>query len=50
MSPEAFIPVVEDTGLIVQIGECVRNEWCRQAAEWSLSVPMTVRTGNSNSH
>jgi EAL domain-containing protein (putative c-di-GMP-specific phosphodiesterase class I) len=50
VSPGELIPIAEDTGLIVQIGEWVLNESCRRAAEWSLSVPMTVRTGNFNSH
>ena len=32
--PTAFIPVAEETGLIVQIGEFVLNTACKQAGAW----------------
>jgi EAL domain-containing protein (putative c-di-GMP-specific phosphodiesterase class I) len=34
LSPEEFIPLSEDTGLIVGIGEWALREACRQAAKW----------------
>ena len=34
ISPGAFLPVAEETGLIVQIGNLVLEEACRQAREW----------------
>src|SRR3569623_847450 len=34
ISPAAFIPVAEDSGLIVAMGEWALSEGCRQAKEW----------------
>ncbi len=34
ISPETFIPLAEDGGLIIAIGNCVMEEACRQLREW----------------
>lgn len=35
VSPEQFIPITEDSGLIVEIGEWAMREACRTASEWN---------------
>ena len=53
VSPATFVPVAEDTGLVVPLGRWVLREACRQAREWrsssgdwesfSISVNLSVR-------
>jgi diguanylate cyclase (GGDEF)-like protein len=51
IAPDDFVPIAEDTGLIVPIGNFVIREACRQVKVWSTSpvgaVPVSV---NISSH
>ena len=39
MSPEEFIPLAEENGLIMKLGEAVIEESCHQLREWHQKVP-----------
>ncbi len=50
VSPDQFIPLAEETGLVVPIGAWVLEEACRQAADWqaggasvSISINLSPR-------
>jgi EAL domain-containing protein (putative c-di-GMP-specific phosphodiesterase class I) len=34
LQPDAFVPLLEETGLIVDVGRWILGEACRQAVEW----------------
>jgi diguanylate cyclase len=42
VSPDVFIPIAEDSGSILQIGEWVMREACREAASWPQSLTIAI--------
>jgi diguanylate cyclase (GGDEF)-like protein len=43
IGPSSFIPLAEETGLMIPLGEWVIRESCRQAAIWQLEHGETIR-------
>ena len=42
VSPADFIPIAEDSGLIIPLGEWALQEACRQAMEWPENIKVAV--------
>jgi diguanylate cyclase (GGDEF)-like protein len=42
VSPAVFIPIAEETGMIVEIGEWVLNRACRDAVTWPDNIRVAV--------
>src|SRR5437868_6089226 len=47
VQPDDFVPLLEETGLIVPVGAWVLEEACRQAAIWRRSGPPAAELGIS---
>jgi EAL domain-containing protein (putative c-di-GMP-specific phosphodiesterase class I) len=51
ISPATFIPLAEETGLILTIGEWVINRACQQAMEWQraglMGIPISVNVSGA---
>jgi diguanylate cyclase (GGDEF)-like protein/PAS domain S-box-containing protein len=50
VSPSLFIPIAEESGAILQIGEWVLREACREAASWSRPLTVAVNVSGAQLH
>jgi diguanylate cyclase (GGDEF)-like protein/PAS domain S-box-containing protein len=41
LNPDEFVPVAEESGLVLPMGELVLGEACRRAVEWQREFPRT---------
>ena len=50
ISPDTFIPIAEESGLILQIGEWVLRTACREAATWKRPLVVAVNVSAVQLH
>src|SRR5262249_6941534 len=50
ISPSVFIPIAEETGTILQIGEWVLRTACREAARWEHPLSIAVNVSATQLH
>ena len=50
VSPAVFIPIAEESGLILPIGEWVLREACREAAGWTSPLTVAVNVSGVQIH
>lgn len=50
ISPDVFIPIAEDCGLILPVGEWVLREACREAAGWARPLGVAVNVSPVQLH
>ncbi|MGC5778627.1 bifunctional diguanylate cyclase/phosphodiesterase [Methylobacterium sp. NFXW15] len=50
VSPAIFIPIAEESGLILPIGEWVLREACREAASWTSPLTVAVNVSGVQIH
>jgi diguanylate cyclase len=50
ISPAEFIPIAEETGIILPIGEWVLRQACREAATWAQPLTIAVNVSAAQMH